>query len=85
MVRDTAKQLQQHKPLLGHRFCELPFRTSPPDVEASGKNDSTVWWVWFITKDDQRQAAGGGARRVKSQGKEKDQKKALKDGHPAFL
>lgn len=42
------------------------LRASPPDVEASGKNDSTVWWVWFITKEDQRQGAGGGAKLVKS-------------------
>lgn len=60
------------KPLLRQEFCDLPLRASPPDVEASGKNDSTFWWIWFITKGAQRQTTGGGARIVKRWGKEKE-------------
>lgn len=46
---------------------------SPPHFGASGKIDSTIWWIWFITEEKQRQAAGGGARLVNRWGKEKEQ------------
>ncbi len=45
-----------------------------------GRNDSRVWWIWFVTKNDQRQAAGVKAKLVRRWGKKKDKKKtALKD------
>lgn len=48
---------------------------SPPHFGASGKIDTTIWWIWFITEEKQRQAAGGGARLVNRWGKEKEQQK----------
>lgn len=66
---------KRRKPLPGQGFCDLLFRVSAPDVEASGKNDSAVCWIWFVTKEEQRQAPGGGARLLRRWGRQKDQKK----------